>query len=91
MRYEWDEAKRVANLQKHGVDFRDAWMVFEGTTVTIEDKRWGYGEQRLVTLGLLEGTLVALVHTERDDVVRIISIRKVARNEEKIYFSTFAH
>lgn len=88
--YAWDEAKREANLQKHSVDFRDAWKVFEGNTVTIEDKRRGYGEQRFVTYGFLEGTLVAVVHIERDDVIRIISIRKAARNEEKSYFSKLA-
>jgi len=88
--YAWDEDKRVANLQKHGIDFKDAQAIFEGHTVTIEDKRQGYGEQRFVTFGLLGGTLAAVVHTDRDDVIRIISIRKAARNEEKIYFSTLA-
>jgi uncharacterized protein len=89
--YAWDEAKRVANLQKHGIDFRDARAIFEGHTVTIEDDRQGYGEQRFVTFGLLEGTLVAVVHTDRDDVIRIISIRKAARNEEKIYFAALGN
>ena len=86
--YAWDEDKREANLDKHGFDFREAWRVFEGTTVTIEDKRQGYGEQRFVTFGLLEGRLVAVVHTERDNFIRVISIRKATRNEERSYFST---
>ena len=86
--YAWDEAKRAANLQKHGIDFREAWAVFAGNTVTIEDQRQGYGEQRFVTFGLLAGTLVAVVHTERDNSIRIISIRKATRNEERSYFST---
>ena len=32
MIFEWDEAKRLANLEKHGVDFRVAAFIFEGTT-----------------------------------------------------------
>jgi uncharacterized DUF497 family protein len=29
MLYEWDEAKRAANLHKHGLDFADADLVLE--------------------------------------------------------------
>jgi uncharacterized DUF497 family protein len=47
----WDEAKRKANLRKHGFDFADAEAVFVGRTVTFEDDRRAYGEQRFVTLG----------------------------------------
>jgi len=53
MEYEWDEAKRLANLRKHGIDFIDIPTVFEGYIVTVEDDRYDYGEQRFVTFGLL--------------------------------------
>ncbi len=89
--YEWDEAKREANLQKHGIDFAGVEAVFEGYTVTMEDERRGYGEQRLVTFGVLEGRLVAVVHTERHEVIRVISIRRATRSEEKSYLSTIAN
>jgi uncharacterized DUF497 family protein len=87
MRYEWDEAKREANLRKHGIDFVGAEAVFESFTITIEDTRLDYGEQRFVTFGFLEGRLVAVVHTEGADVIRFISIRRMMRSEEKIYLS----
>ncbi len=29
--YEWDEAKRLATLEKHGIDFVDAVEIFSGT------------------------------------------------------------
>ncbi|HEV8577859.1 MAG TPA: BrnT family toxin [Thermoanaerobaculia bacterium] len=88
MRFEWDEAKREANLRKHGIDFIDVESLFEGHTVTIEDERFGYGERRFVTFGLLEGRVVAMVHSETDEVIRIISIRKATRSEESSYFSS---
>lgn len=88
--YAWDEAKRQANLQKHGIDFVEVDTVFAGYTVTIEDRRLGYGEQRFVTFGALEGRLVAVVHTERAGVIRIISIRRATRREQKSYLSTIA-
>jgi hypothetical protein len=88
VRFEWDEAKREANLRKHGIDFIDVESLFEGHTVTIEDERFGYGERRFVTFGLLEGRVVAMVHSETDEVIRIISIRKATRSEESSYFSS---
>ncbi len=44
MRFTWDEAKRQANLGKHGYDFADAWRVFEDEVVVLEDDRFDYGE-----------------------------------------------
>ena len=86
MQLVWDEAKRGANLSKHGFDFVDAEKVFSGITYTIEDRRFDYGEQRFITLGLLRETVVAVAHTEQDQELRIISMRKATRNEQTIYF-----
>ena len=86
MRFTWDEAKRKSNLRNHGLDFRDAFQVFEGLTFTFEDDRFDYGEQRFVTLGLLDGTPVSIVHTETADNIHIISFRKATRNEQIIFF-----
>ena len=54
MRYTWDNFKRQKNLKKWGLDFAEAEKVFAGPTFTFEDNRIDYGEQRWVTLGLLE-------------------------------------
>jgi uncharacterized DUF497 family protein len=62
-------------------------MIFDGYTLTIEDDRYDYGEERLVTLGILEGRIVVVVHTENEDSIRIISIRKATKYEEREYFS----
>ena len=64
MRFTWSEAKRKLNIQQHGFDFADAPRVFEGATFTYQDDRFDYPEQRFVTLGLLEGLLVSIVHTD---------------------------
>lgn len=87
MRIEWDERKRRANLKKHGVDFRGAKRVFDGCTVTIADDRLEYEEERFVTFGLLDGQVVAVAHTEAEDLIRIISMRKATGNEEEHYFA----
>ena len=85
--YTWDEAKRRVNLRKHGIDFRDAPKIFRGFTLTAEDDREFYGEQRFLTLGLLEDQVVSVAHTERGKDIRIISIRKAMKHEARFYFS----
>jgi len=86
MRFTWSEAKRKLNIQTHGLDFVDAARVFDGPTYTFEDGRFEYTEQRFVTLGLLEGFVVSIVHTESTRQIRVISFRKATRHEQAIYF-----
>jgi hypothetical protein len=85
--FTWDEAKRRENLDKHGIDFLDAEAIFTGYTVTAEDTREAYGEQRFLTLGLLHGEVVSVAHTPREDNDHIISIRKATKHEARFYFS----
>lgn len=90
MKFEWDDAKRQSNLRKHHLDFYDAAEIFSGATFTFRDERFEYGEDRYITLGLLKGTVVVVAHTERDDIIRVISMRKATKNEQKLYFEGFA-
>jgi uncharacterized DUF497 family protein len=87
----WDQRKRQANLKKHGFDFVDANEVFDGVTFTYEDDRIAYGEQRFVTLGLLRGIIVSIVHTEQDDHIRVISMPKATKYEREIYFQNISN
>ncbi|MFC1852634.1 BrnT family toxin [candidate division CSSED10-310 bacterium] len=91
MEFYWDEIKRKKNLNKHGLDFEDAAKVFEGFTVTAEDSRFDYGEQRYVSLGLLLERVVVIIHTEEKEKIKIISMRKATKNEQKIYFTKIVH
>ena len=90
MEFEWDEDKRLANIKNHGIDFSDVSEVFDGDVFTIEDDRYSYGEQRFVTFGLLKGLVVAVVNTDRGELIRIISIRKATKNEYRSYFQAIA-
>jgi uncharacterized DUF497 family protein len=85
MKFEWNERKSRENKKKHGLSFRDAERVFHGETTTFLDDRIDYGEERYVTMGLLEGRLVVIVHAVRKESIRIISMRKGNAREEKIY------
>ena len=87
----WDEARRRLNLRKHGIDFADANRIFRGVTFTAEDTREDYGEQRFLTLGLLEDQVVSVTHTEQGEEIRIISIRKATKHEARFYFSQITY
>ena len=88
---DWDQRKRQSNLKKNGFDFADADQVFDGVTFTYEDDRIAYGEQRFVTLGLLNGTLVSIVHTEQANHIRVISMRKATKHEREIYIQNISY
>lgn len=86
MRFEWDQAKRRSNIKRHGIDFVDVEVVFAGETTTFLDERFAYDETRFLTFGLLWGRVVAIAHTEANEVIRIISVRKATKNEEIGYY-----
>lgn len=88
MRCSHDPKKRTANLKKHGYDFKNAPQVIENpASVSFEDRRFAYEEQRYITLGLLHGQVVVIATAETDEEIRVISMRKAERNEEKIYYA----
>ena len=91
MRFEWDENKRRTNIKRHGFDFVDMQEIFENGTCSFPDDRFDYGEVRYFTLGLLFGRIVAVSHTETDEISRIISVRKANKHEQERYFSEIAN
>jgi hypothetical protein len=90
MKFEWDENKRLSNIEKHGIDFVDVPAMFNNDVVTVIDDRFDYGETRYQTLGLLKSRVIMVVHTESETVIRIISARKADKHEEKTYFTQVA-
>ena len=85
--FTWSESKRASNLKTHELDFLEAELVFKGLTFTVRDSRFAYPEIRFMTLGLLHGLNVTIVHTESDNEIRIISFRKSTQKESEDYFN----
>lgn len=79
--YTWNEAKRLSNLRKHGLDFADAPQVIESADSTVEDVRFRYSERRYNAYGYFKIYPVVVTYTEENDEVRIISFRKATRRE----------
>ena len=98
VRFEWDEAKNLANKRKHGISFEEASHVFFDPLHVVVEDRVLDGEQRWQALGVVKrnaGSLILLLvaHTIRDEsktdgyveVVRIISARKATPEERRVY------
>lgn len=83
MVFEWDEAKNKINREKHGLDF-DAVSAFDWENALVADRtRHGDGEQRFAALGVYAGKMHTVVFTKRDRNIRIISLRRSNRREER--------
>jgi len=70
MDFEWDEAKRLSNLEERGVDFRDAALIFQGTVIVKEDTRENYGEQRFRAIGQVDNEYYVVAYTWRGELAR---------------------
>ncbi len=85
MDYEWNAAKNAANQAKHGVAF-EAVETFDWNGALVkEDERHAYGETRLTAVGCIGTRLYVLVFTARGAAVRVISLRKANKREQKTY------
>ena len=79
----FDPAKRDWTLAERELDFADAEQVFAGPLVEYFDERFDYGEDRLITVGLLNDRMVVVVWTQRDGARHIISMRKANDREQE--------
>lgn len=84
MEFEWSEAKRLAVLEARGIDFILAEMLFDGRPLYTAPSPRG-GEARWLSIGELDGRLIAIVWTTRDHAIRIITMRRALRAEEQRY------
>lgn len=87
--FQWDVAKAVANVKKHGVSFNEARTVFSDELArVISDPDSSYGEERFIILGESSTSrLLVVCHCYRgeNDVIRIISARKADKREQNTY------
>ena len=85
---EWDEAKNELNKKKHGIDFRDAGLIFgDEARIEMYDRVHSIDEDRYITIGKV-GTVLFVVFTERPahHAVRLISARKANARERRLYY-----
>jgi hypothetical protein len=82
MRVTYDPKKRDLTLRERGLDFEDAAVVFEGTTLEVEDTRQDYSEVRIICYGRLAGRMVVVGYTPRGADRHVFSMRKANAREQ---------
>lgn len=89
MLFEWDEAKRQRNIDKHGIDFLDVHEIWLGDVLENDSHQSHHGEQRYLAIGRLHDEVVTVIFTWRGGSRRLISARKARRYEQEDYKSGF--
>lgn len=85
--FEWDENKRLINIEKHGIDFpRAARALLQPHLEKRSDQN---GESRILAICPDTDDLIAIAYTMRGDVCRIISARATRKNERRTYRQIF--
>lgn len=85
MEYEWDDLKNILNYRKHHIDFEALVRFNWSNAVSVDRSRHTDGEQRFAGIGLLDGKLYTVIFTWRGETMRIISLRRSNKGEERIY------
>jgi uncharacterized protein len=85
---EFDDAKSRRNARKRGLPFDRAAEFEWEKAIIVTDTRRDYGEPRFRAMGMIGEKLHAMVFTPRPGGIRVISLRRASRREEKKYAET---
>lgn len=85
MKLDWDKTKRDETLAERSLDFVDVAFLDWKRALTIKYLRQPYPEKRFITFGEIKGRLCVIAWCERDDALRVISMRKANAREVKKY------
>ena len=87
MDFEWDDKKALANQKKHGISFIEASEIFNDEySSCVNDPDHSYEESRYLLFGVsTKGAHLVVSYTERLGIIRIISARRMTRQERKAY------
>ena len=86
MEFEFDEAKSRTNKARHGIDFVEAQALWEDTDL-LEIPAKTEDEPRAVVIGKIAEKHWSAIITWRNDMIRIISVRRSRREERELYES----
>ena len=85
MEFDWHAVKSDKNLEERGFGFDFAAQIFFGRVLTTIDDREDYGEVRVKAIGEIDGLVIVVIYTDRDDVRWIISARLANRKERALW------
>ena len=84
--FEFDETKSRANLEKHGIDFQTAQELWKDPDL-LELQVNSENEPRYLVIGSIAGKNWSAVVTYRNEIIRLISVRRSRKKEVELYES----
>lgn len=90
--FEWNPAKNLLNVRKHGISFELSASVFsDPLAITVFDGEHSDSEDRWITIGISQTGVLLVAHhtyeiiTDKQVRIRIFSSRKASQNEQQQY------
>lgn len=84
VRFEYDPSKSESNKEKHGIDFEEAQALWDGPVFAVSTYA-GNDDERTLNVGVIEGKYWTAITTDRDGMIRIISVRRARDYEREAY------
>ena len=84
--FEFDDSKSESNRAKHGIDFVEAQALWNDSNL-MEIPAKTVDEARFLIIGMIERKHWSAVVTYRDEIIRIISVRRSREEEVALYES----
>ncbi len=85
--FEWDENKRQATIEKHGIDFAAAIRIFRDRYLELPGRSGT--EERRIAIGSVDGKVIAVVFTRRGEAIRIVTARVARRHEREDFWTLY--
>ncbi len=85
MEIEFDPSKDAINNEKHGLSLANATKLEWGFLLAKQDARSEYNEVRMIGYAPIDNRVYCVVYTDRDNIRRIISLRKANKREVTNY------
>ena len=85
MEFEYDNNKSRINKEKHGIDFVEAQNLWKDESALIVPANTTDEESRYALISRLKQKCFVAIFTMRENVFRVISVRRCRKNEEKNY------
>ncbi|MBN2824794.1 MAG: BrnT family toxin [Campylobacterales bacterium] len=85
MKFQYDTNKSQSNKIKHGIDFEEAKEIWQDKSAIIAYEKTVLEEDRFSIVGYINNKCYTGIFTLRDLNIRIISVRRCRKNEQKRY------
>ncbi len=89
MKFQWNPQKSKLNEEKHGVGFEEALEIWADAHIDVKNIANSENESRSATLGKIKNKVYVAIWTKRGSSIRLISVRRARKNEEKVYKKIF--